>query len=130
MSLLSLTGAELVGMTPGDIAETVYDELCRRYNERPLYGECMSVAWLARTAIRAAHGDDAVRAVWGRVRDADGDTGPHWWLVLPDGTVLDPLGEDWQYPAVEYDPRVDPADDYLDRAWSDMVTDYRAGLLL
>ncbi|BAI72021.1 hypothetical protein AZL_013830 [Azospirillum sp. B510] len=123
------TCAELTGMAPRDIAATVYNDLCRQYGERPLDGECMAVAWLARTAIRAAHSDDAVRAVWGRVRDADGDTGPHWWLVLADGTVIDPLGEDWRYPAVEYHPRVDPADDQLDRAWAEMVEGDKAGRL-
>jgi len=123
------TGAELIAMTPRDIAAAIYDELCRRYDERPLNGECMSVTWLSRAAIRAAHGDDTVRAVWGRVRDSDGDTGPHWWLVLADGTVIDPLGEDWRYPAVEYNPRVDPADDHLDCAWAEMVEGHKTGRL-
>lgn len=129
MSLLPVTSAELLAMVPREIAAAIYNDLCRSYDERPLYGECMSVAWLSGAAIRAARGNNAVRTVWGWVKDSDGDTGPHWWLVLADGTVIDPLGEDWQYPPVEYLARVDPADEHLDRAWSDMVTGYETGRL-
>lgn len=67
------------------------DYLYARYRAGgpPPLGDCQVIAGMI------CHGVPQAEPVGGICYDAE-DSGAHWWAELPDGTVLDPLGADWQ----------------------------------
>ena len=58
-------------------------------NGQPPLGDCQILAALICLHVPTAE------PVGGVCYD-DEDSGSHWWAELPDGTVLDPLGAEWQ----------------------------------
>ena len=66
----------------------------------PPLGDCQLLAAIVCFGIPDAE------PVGGICADAE-DSGAHWWAELPDGTMLDPLGADWQAGGIQArDPQV------------------------
>lgn len=105
-------------MTAQDVVSLMYADYRARYgvDGLPPFGDCQIIAALVCIVVPNAE------PVGGICSDAE-DSGAHWWSELPDGTVLDPLGADWQAGGVtSRDPQVRgvPALLYaLRRTWPD-----------
>jgi len=75
--------------TDKDIASDIYRKY-RKANsvESPPFGDCQIIAALICLKIPEAE-------PVGGYCSCDEDSGTHWYCVLPDGEVLDPLGAEW-----------------------------------